>query len=112
MADTILVEVVGLKNSECSPFPCDAKRTCGLSGCYPKGTLTDAFLELKKVLAGQYGNRVECRLILIDDGAPEHIRKILATEYPPIPLFLVNGRLARIGRIALDRIKNEIEKDL
>jgi hypothetical protein len=112
MTDTILVEIVGLKNSECSPFPCDAQRSCGLSGCYPKGTLADAFSELKKVLAGLYGNRVECRLTLIDDGAPEHIRKILSTEYPPIPMVLVNGRLTRIGRIALNRIKNEIEKDV
>ena len=112
MADTIVVEIVGLKNSECSPFPCDAKRRCGLSGCYPNGTLADAFLELKKVLHEQYGDRVDCRLTLIDNGVPEHIKKILITEYPPIPMVLVNGRLTRIGRVALDRIKNEIEKDL
>jgi len=112
MVDTILVDIVGLKNSECSPFPCDAKRSCGLSGCYPKGTLVDAFCELKKVLCEQYGDRVDCRLTLIDDGAPEYIRKILITEYPPIPMVLVNGRLTRIGRIVLGRIKDEIEKGL
>jgi len=27
-------------------------------------------------------------------------------------MVLVNGRLTRIGRISLDRIKNEIEKEL
>jgi len=112
MSGRILVEIVGLKTSECSPFPCDANRTCGLSGCYPKGTLTASFDELKRVLHEQYGERVDCQLTLIDDSAPAHIRKILEADFPPIPMVLVNGRLTRIGRVVLDRIKNEIEKDL
>jgi len=109
MSGRILVEIVGLKTSECSPFPCDAKRTCGLSGCYPKGTLAASFEELKRVLCEQYGERVICQLTLIDNHVPAHIRTILETEYPPIPMVLVNGRLTRIGRVVLDRIKNEID---
>jgi hypothetical protein len=112
MSGTVKIEIVGLKTSECSPFPCDENRTCGLFGCYLSGKLTDAFRELEKVLAGVYGDRVETKLTLIDDMVPAHIRTIIEREYPPIPMVLVNGRLTRIGRISLDRIKKEIEKDL
>ena len=112
MAGTVTVEIVGLKTSECSPFPCDEDRTCGLSGCYLSGKLNDAFRELETVLKAAYGARVDTKLILIDDGAPAHIRTIIERDYPPIPMVLVNGRLTRIGRISLDRIKNEIEREL
>jgi hypothetical protein len=112
MTGTVHVEIVGLKTSECSPFPCDENRTCGLSGCYLSGKLTDAVRELEKVLKAAYGDRVDVRLTLIDDGVPDHIRTILERDYPPIPMVLVNGRITRIGRISLDRIKNEIEKEL
>jgi len=111
MAGTVHVEIVGLKTSECSPFPCDEDRTCGLSGCYLSGKLTDAYAELKKVLAETYGNRVDLKLTLLDEGTPEHIRTIIEREYPPIPMVLVNGRVTKIGRITLDRIKTEIEKE-
>jgi hypothetical protein len=106
------VEIVGLKTSECSPFPCDEDRTCGLKGCYLKGTLTDAFAELKKVLGDTYGDRVDAKLILVEDGVPEYVRTIIERDHPPIPMVLVNGRITRIGRITLDRIKAEIEKEL
>jgi len=112
MTGTVHVEIVGLKTSECSPFPCDEDRTCGLSGCYLSGKLNDAFTELEKVLKAAYGARVDLKLTLIDDGTPEHIRTIIEREYPPIPMVLVNGRITRIGRISLDRIKMEIEKEL
>jgi len=112
MAGTVHVEIVGLKTSECSPFPCDEDRTCGLSGCYLSGKLTDAYAELKKVLTETYGNRVDLKLTLLDEGTPEYIRTIIEKEYPPIPMVLVNGRITRIGRITLDRIKAEIEKEL
>jgi hypothetical protein len=109
MSDTILVEIVGLKSSECSPFPCDADRTCGLSACYPSGRLLQAFDALRARLNETYGNRVEMRLTLIDEKVPDHIREILEKDYPPIPMVLVNGKLTRIGRIAADRITAEIE---
>jgi len=112
MSDPVTVEIVGLKYSSCSPFPCDADRTCGLSECHPSGKLTKAFDALKDVLAATYGDRVVAKLTLIDDEVPAHIRAILEKDYPPIPMILVNGRLTRIGRIALDRIKNEIEQSL
>ncbi|MFA5331121.1 MAG: hypothetical protein WC342_01975 [Methanoregula sp.] len=109
MSNPVLVEIVGLKYSACSPFPCDAERSCGLSECYPSGTLAKAFEALKKELVAQYGDRVEVKLTLIDDNVPEHIRAILEKDYPPIPMILINGKLTRIGRIVLDRIKNEID---
>jgi hypothetical protein len=111
MTGPVLIEVVGLKNAECSPFPCDENRTCNLSGCYPTGKLEASFEELKKVLKSEYGDRVELKLTLIDQGAPDYIRSIIETEYPPLPLILVNGHLTRIGRISLERIKKEIEKE-
>jgi len=110
MAGTVLVEIVGLKNAECCPFPCDENRTCGLTGCYPSGKLDTSFEELKKVLNKDYGTRVETKLTIIDNGTPEYIRSIIEAEYPPLPMILINGRITRIGRISLDRIKKEIEK--
>ena len=110
MSNPVTVEIVGLKYSSCSPFPCDADRTCGLSECHPSGRLTKAFDALSAVLKETYGDKVDVRLTLIDDNVPNHIRAILEKDYPPIPMVLVNGRLTRIGRIALDRIKNEIEQ--
>ncbi|HNX17136.1 MAG TPA: hypothetical protein PKM50_02275 [Methanoregula sp.] len=109
MSNNVLVEIVGLKYSECSPFPCDGNRSCGLSDCYPSGKLTKAFDAFKSVLKETYGDKVEVKLTLIDDKVPDHIRTILENDYPPIPMVLVNGKLTRIGRIALDRIKNEID---
>jgi len=70
-----------------------------------------AFEELKRVLKNDYGNRVDLKLTLIDNGTPDYIRSIIETEYPPLPMVLVNGRITRIGRISLDRIKKEIEKE-
>ena len=111
MTGTVLVEVVGLKNAECCPFPCDENRTCGLSACYPTGKLNEAFDELKKVLNNEYGDRVELKLTFIDNGTPDYIQKIIEKEFPPLPIILVNGRVTRIGRISLDRIQKEIEKE-
>jgi hypothetical protein len=112
MTGIVHVEVVGLKTSECSPFPCDENRTCGLSGCFLSGKLSDAARELEKVLKAAYGDRVDVKLTLIDDSVPDHIRAIIVREHPPVPMVLVNGRITRIGRISLDRIKKEIEKEL
>ena len=111
MTGTVHVEIVGLQTSECSPFPCDENRTCGLSGCYLSGKLIDACRELEKTLKAAYGDRIDTKLTLVDDGVPDHIRRIIEQEHPPIPMVLVNGRITRIGRISLDRIKNEIEKE-
>lgn len=112
MAGTVTVEIVGLKNSECSPFPCDENRTCGLEGCHPSGKLTDACRELRKALLQAYGDRIQIKETYIDDGAPVYIREIIERDYPPIPMILVNGKVTKIGRIVLDRIRNEIDKEL
>ena len=111
MTGTVLVEIVGLENAECCPFPCDENRTCGLSACYPTGKLNAAFDELKKVLKNEYGDRVELKLTFIDNGAPGYIQKIIEKDFPPLPIILVNGRVTRIGRISLERIIKEIEKE-
>jgi hypothetical protein len=112
MTGTVHVEIVGLKTSECSPFPCDEDRTCGLTGCYLSGKLNDAVRELEKVLKAAYGDGVDLKLIFVEDGVPDHIRTIIEQDHPPVPMVLVNGRITRIGRISLDRIKKEIEKEL
>jgi len=111
MTGTVLIEIVGLKNAECCPFPCDENRTCGLLGCYPTGKLNEAFDELKKVLKNEYRDRVELKFTFIDNGAPGYIQKIIEKDFPPLPIILVNGRVTRIGRISLDRIIKEIEKE-
>ncbi|HUH79562.1 MAG TPA: hypothetical protein VLY83_06670 [Methanoregula sp.] len=108
----VTLEIAGFSYTSCSPFPCDATRTCGLTGCHPTGQLVKAFGSLKTLIAEEYGPQVDLTLTLLDEGVPEHIRAIIEAEHPPIPLILVNGRLTRIGRIAYDRIKKEIDAAL
>lgn len=112
MAGTVTVEVVGMKTSECSPFPCDEDRTCGLEECFHSGNLVDAFRALSNALKAVYGDRVEMKLTLLDEGTPAYIKEIVEREHPPIPMILVNGRVTKLGRIVLDRTKAEIEKEL
>lgn len=112
MAETISIEVVGLKDSMCSPFPCDMTRTCGLYDCHPSGKLVPAFEALKKELMEQFGPVLHMKLTLIDEDMPEHIREIIATHYPPLPFILINGRLIPMGRISLPMMQKEIEKIL
>jgi hypothetical protein len=109
MADTVRIEVIGFTQTFCSPFPCDETRTCGLDGCHPTGTLVPAFESLKKRVHDEYGSSVEVSLTLLDEGIPDRIRKIIEAEHPPLPIVLANGRVTKIGRIAYDRIKKEID---
>jgi hypothetical protein len=110
MTNTITIEVIGLRDSYCSPFTCADERSCGLSDCYPVGTLVRAFEVLEKYLRQEYGDAVSLVLTLIDDNVPPHIEKIISENYPPIPIILVNGKITPIGRISLPLIKKEIEK--
>lgn len=110
MAEIISIEIVGLKDSSCSPFPCDMTRSCGLYDCHPTGKLVPAFEALKKELIGQFGSAIEMKLVLIDEVMPEHIREIIASQYPPIPFVIVNGVLVPMGRISLPMMQKEIEK--
>ena len=112
MADRVTVEVVGFSESECGPFPCDETRTCGLEDCAPDGRLTAAFDALRERLRADYGDRVEAKLTLLDDGVPEYVKAIVDCESPPIPLVLINGKWRPIGRISIDPIKREVEKAL
>ncbi len=109
MANPVDVEIIGLKDSSCSPFPCDETRSCGLSGCDPTGMLAAAVETLKKTLLEKYGNRVRLRLTYIDETVPPHVEEIIRTRYPPLPIIIVNGDLAKIGRISLPMIEKEID---
>lgn len=108
----LLIEIIGLKDSACSPFPCDETRSCGLNECYPTGKLIRAADALKNELHELYGGKVEIRLMLIDDTMPGYVEDIIARECPPIPFVLMNRRLVPLGRISLTQIKKEVQKVL
>ncbi|MDD1712398.1 MAG: hypothetical protein LUQ69_04430 [Methanoregulaceae archaeon] len=106
----LLIEIIGLKDSACSPFPCDETRSCGLYECFPTGKLTRAADALKNELRELYGDKVELRLILIDKEIPGYVKEIIARECPPVPFVLINGTLVPLGRVSLTRMKKEVEK--
>ena len=110
MANSITIEVIGLRDSYCSPFACDEERSCGLSDCYPMGSLVRAFEVLEKTLRKEFGDTVSLTLTLIDDEVPPHVEKIISEHFPPIPIILVNDKITPIGRVSLPLIKKEIEK--
>jgi len=110
MAEKVVIEIVGLADSSCSPFPCDNTRSCGLYDCHPTGKLVPAFEALKKELISQYGDTIEITLTLIDNEIPSHIRDIIAENYPPIPFVIINGTLVPMGRISLPLMQKKIEK--
>lgn len=112
MEDPIVVEVIGLKDSSCSPFPCNATRSCGLYDCHPTGKLLPAFEALSAEIREEYGEKIQMKLTLIDDEVPRYIQDIIAEHYPPIPIILVNGELVPMGRISLPQLQKEIEKRL
>jgi len=105
----VTVEIVGLEESECGPFPCDETRSCGLETCYPSNRLIDAIGALRDELLAEYGDTVEVKMTLIDEEMPEYVRELIEKRHPPIPIILVNGRLTSIGRVSLGLIKEEIE---
>ncbi len=107
----VVVEVAGYGSSDCSPFPCDETRSCGLSACHPGGKLDAAFEALAAGLQDEYGDRVSVSLIRLDEGVPERIREIISRHYPPLPMVLVNGRVTPLGRISLPLVKKEIDKE-
>jgi hypothetical protein len=109
MEDIVRIEIIGFTETFCSPFPCDETRTCGLDSCHPTGKLVPAFESLKKRVHDDFGSRVELTLTILDEGIPERIRKIIESERPPLPIILINGNVTKIGRIAYERIKKEID---
>ena len=110
MTSTVKIEVVGFSDSSCGPFPCDGDRTCELEKCAPSENLVKAFEALNERLKYIYGEKVEMKLSLLDDGIPEHILLIIEERHPPIPIIIINGRATPIGRISLPQIKEEIDK--
>ena len=106
----IRIEIIGLKDLSCSPFPCDNTRSCGLYDCYPSGKLVVAFEALASEIRKEYTEKVEMKLTLIDDGLPSYIEKVIEEHYPPLPIVLVNGEYIPMGKISLPLIEKEIER--
>ncbi len=110
MSDIVEIEIVGFSDSSCGPFPCDGDRTCELEKCAPSENLVKAFGALTERLEYIYGNKVSVSLILLDDGVPPHIVKIIEDVHPPLPIVIINGRATPIGRISLPMIREGIDK--
>ena len=112
MSDPLTVEIIGFSEAECGPFPCEPDRTCGLEECFPTGSFMKAVEALMHALAGRYGDRVQVKITLLDDGVPERVKAIFEVSHPPIPVVLVGGRVTPIGRISYLKIVKEIERAL
>jgi hypothetical protein len=112
MSSKVTVEVVGFSDSFCGPFPCDGDRSCELEKCAPSEELVKAFDALKDRIKHIYGDNVNLKLTLLDDGVPEYIVEIIEKNHPPLPLILVNEKITPIGRISLPMIREEIDKNL
>jgi len=102
------LEIVGYSDSECSPFPCDENRTCGLSSCAPSGSLVEAFEALKSKVLKEFGEGVTLKLTLLDDGVPDYIREIYERDHPAIPMILLQGKVIPVGRISWEPIRDAI----
>jgi len=109
MGDPLIVEIIGFSDAECGPFPCEPDRTCGLEECFPSGSFIKAVDALRHALSGRYADRVQLTITLLDDGVPERVKAIIERSHPPIPIVLVGGRVAPIGRISWTRIMKEVE---
>lgn len=112
MNGIIDIEVIGLEELSCGPFPCNDERSCELTECAPTEKLINAVSALKKLLKKEYGDTVSLQLTCIDDGVPQRIRTIIEEHQPPLPIILINGRVTPVGRISLPLIRAEIEKEL
>ncbi len=113
MSFEINIEIIGLKELSCGPFPCNDERSCELTECAPSEKLLTAVAALEKALLQEYGKMtLSVQLTLIDDGVPQRIRSIIEEYQPPLPIVLINGRVTPVGRISLPLIRAEIEKEL
>jgi hypothetical protein len=110
MTEKITIEIVGYKEMECSPFPCDAERSCGLDECAPTNALLPAVETLKKEIVAEFGESVEITLTLIDESVPDYIKEIYEREHPALPMILIQGRLVPIGRISLTPIVQAVRE--
>ena len=105
----IILEIAGYKDSECSPFPCDEDRTCGLSACAPSGNLVKAFNALMNKVQNEFGERVSMKLTLLDEGVPDYIKELYEREHPAIPMVLLQGSIIPVGRISWEPIRDAIK---
>lgn len=110
MTSSILIEIAGYRDSECSPFPCDENKTCGLTQCAPSGNLIKAYQALKEELHKEFGNHITMKLTLLDENVPDYIRNIYEHEHPAIPMIILNGKILPVGRISLSPIRDAIKK--
>jgi hypothetical protein len=108
----VKLEIVGYQRSECSPFPCDENRTCGLINCAPTGELVTAYDALKVMVEKKFPNKTDMILTLIDKEVPEYIKDIYEHEHPAIPMVLINGNVIPVGRISWPHIRDAIYKEL
>ena len=109
MAEMTEIEIIGFSDGACGPFPCDDTRTCELSTCAPSENLVTAFEALKTELESRYPD-VTLKLTLLDDGVPAYVIKIVEEHQPPLPIILINGTLAPVGRISLPLIVEQLER--
>lgn len=110
---SVTVEVVGYSDSECSPFPCDDDRSCGLSACKPSNGLIPATEALRAKLKEEFPDvDITVQITLLDDSVPDYIRDIYEAEHPAIPMILINKKLFPIGRISLPQIGDAIRKSI
>jgi len=113
MSFEIDIEIIGLEELSCGPFPCNDDRSCELTECAPGEKLLPAVSALERALKQEFGKaKVSVQLTLIDDGMPQRIRSIIEEHHPPLPIILINGRVTPVGRISLPLIRAEIEKEL
>jgi len=108
---SVTLEIVGYSDSECSPFPCDENRTCGLVSCAPSASLVKAYEALKNEVEKEFGECVIMKLTLLDDGVPDAIRDIYEREHPAIPMILIQGKVIPVGRISWSPIKEALMKE-
>jgi hypothetical protein len=108
--NTTIVEIVGFKDSECCPFPCDENRTCGLTACLPSNLLLPATEALRAKLREEFPEGVTVTLTLLDDGVPDYILNIYESMHPAIPMILINKELLPLGRISYKPISEAIKK--
>ncbi|MDG6251482.1 MAG: hypothetical protein QCH34_11710, partial [Methanocalculus sp.] len=69
MSTRIDIEVIGLEELSCGPFPCNDERSCELTECAPTEKLVNAVSALKKALKKEYGGTHK-RYLNADNLAP------------------------------------------
>lgn len=113
MSIEIDIEIVGLKELSCGPFPCNDERSCGLTECAPTEKLLPAVSVLERTLKTEFPDcQIYLQVTLLDDGVPSRIREIIETHHPPLPIVIINGRVTPVGMISLPLISKEIEKEM